>query len=124
MALCVQNLAVADHVQQVVAHHRDFLYRVIRAWNSGHKIQAVSDHRDHKKAVLTVHLVGKVVIHVAQLWLSNETLDHKRMIMGSERNSYFAIHDLFGSSIHFTHLEGEMEGAPGKGLHRGGSRML
>ena len=36
--------------------------------------------------------------------------------MGSERSSYFAIHDFIGSSIHFIHVEGEMEGAPGKGL--------
>ena len=35
-------------VVQVVPHPETFLYRVNPAWNFGHKMQAVSDQRNHK----------------------------------------------------------------------------
>ena len=45
----MQNLVVAGDVGQVVAHHKDFLYKIIRAQNFGHKDQVVFDHKDGKK---------------------------------------------------------------------------
>ena len=47
IALCMQNLVVAGHVRQVVAHHRDFSVQK-HAWNFGHKDQVVFGHRDCK----------------------------------------------------------------------------
>ena len=48
IALCVQNMAVTGHVQQVVAQQETFLYKVIHAGNIGPKDQVVFDHRDCK----------------------------------------------------------------------------
>ena len=46
----MQNLEVASHVGQVVAHHRDFSAQKICARNFGHKDQAVFHHRDRKSS--------------------------------------------------------------------------
>ena len=45
VTLYVQNLAVAGHVWEVVAQHRDFLYKIIRARNFGHKYKMVFEYR-------------------------------------------------------------------------------